>query len=77
MADAVDTVAVPNLLVTVAATPPTLVNRLTAALFASAARIGRTLPAAGQLDPRTSIFTEPIPLHPGARAYVRSVKSQV
>ena len=69
--------AVPNLLVTTATTPAGLVNRLAAALFASAGTIGRSIPAAGQLDPRTSIFTEPIPLHEGALSYYRGVKAQM
>jgi TRAP transporter TAXI family solute receptor len=73
----VSTVAVPNLLVTMVTTPAGLVYRLAAALFASAGTIGRSIPAAGQLDPRTSIFTEPIPLHEGALAYYRSVKAQM
>jgi uncharacterized protein len=67
-------VAVPNLLVTLAGTGTALVNRVAQALFASAGRIGESIPAAGQLDPRSSIFTGAIPLHDGARDYYRSVK---
>jgi TRAP transporter TAXI family solute receptor len=70
----VTTVAVPNLLVTLAGTGTALVNQVAQALFASAGRIGESIPAAGQLDPRSSIFTGAIPLHDGARDYYRSVK---
>jgi TRAP transporter TAXI family solute receptor len=73
----VTTVAVPNLLVTLAATPAELVRRVVAALFATVGRISATVPSAGQLDERSSIFTGPVPLHEGAVAYFRSVKVQM
>ena len=72
--DAVPTLAVPNLLVTTTRTPPGEVRALTAALFACASEVSRTVPVAAQLNPQTAIFTEPVPLDEGALAYYRSVK---
>ncbi|OLE24297.1 MAG: hypothetical protein AUG49_13670 [Catenulispora sp. 13_1_20CM_3_70_7] len=72
------TIAVPNLLLTTAATDVAQVRDVTAALFDNAARIARAdVPEAAQLDLRTAIFTEPIRLHDGARDYYRSVKAMI
>jgi uncharacterized protein len=72
------TIAVPNLLLTTTATDAAQVRNVTAAMFDNAARIARAnVPEAAQLDLRTAIFTEPIPLHDGARDYYRSVKSMI
>jgi TRAP transporter TAXI family solute receptor len=71
------TVAVPNLLVTTTDLPAGQAQGLIAALFASAPRIGRTVPVAAQLDRHTAIYTEPIPLHDGAVTYYRSVAVDV
>jgi TRAP transporter TAXI family solute receptor len=68
---AVATVAVPNYLVTAASTSDELVRDTTEALFVDAPKISERVPAAGHLDRRTAIYTEPIPLHPGALAYYR------
>lgn len=74
--DALPTLAVPNLLVTTTRVPPDAVRALTAALFASAAAISRTVPVAAQLNPQTAIFTEPVPLHLGALEFYRSTKPE-
>jgi TRAP transporter TAXI family solute receptor len=68
------TVAVPNLLITLASTPADLVRRVVAALFDSAATLSGGIPAVAQLDRRVAIFTGTIPLHDGAVAYYRSTK---
>jgi uncharacterized protein len=68
------TVAVPNLLVTLASTPADLVRRVVAALFDSAPELSGDIPAVAQLDRRVAIFTGTIPLHDGAIAYYRSTK---
>jgi uncharacterized protein len=75
---AIRTLAVPNLLVTTTGADSGQVTALTAALFDNAGRIARAgVPEAAQLDVRTAIFTQPIPLHDGARDYYRSTKPQV
>lgn len=70
----VTTVTQPNLLVTLAATDPSRVREFTQALFANAASHGQTVAVAEDLDPLEAIYTEPIPLHPGALEYYRSIK---
>ncbi len=72
---AVGTVAVPNLLITLDTVPATVVNRVLGALFASASQVGRAIPAAVQLDPRSAPFTNRLPLHPAATSYYRSHKA--
>jgi TRAP transporter TAXI family solute receptor len=68
----VTTVAVPNYLVTAATTDPGLVREITGQLFDAAPRMSDRVPAAGHLDRRTAIYTQPVPLHPGALGYYRS-----
>jgi uncharacterized protein len=70
----VSTVAVANLLITTRRTDDALVERLTRTVIRSRDHIGRKVHAAQQLDLRTAIYTEPLPLHDGARRYYRSVK---
>jgi TRAP-type uncharacterized transport system substrate-binding protein len=70
----ITTVTQPNLLVTLAATDPDRVREFTQALFDNAASHGKTVPVAEELDPLEAIYTEPIPLHPGALQYYRSIK---
>jgi TRAP transporter TAXI family solute receptor len=72
------TLAVPTMLVTTSGADAGRVTALTAALFDNADTIARAgVPEAAQLDIRTAIFTEPIPLHEGAREYYRTTKPQV
>lgn len=68
-AGAVETMTVPNYLVTSANAPEALVYEATNVLFDSRARVSRTVPAVALLDQRQAIFTSPVPLHPGAKKY--------
>ncbi|MEU1627868.1 TAXI family TRAP transporter solute-binding subunit [Streptomyces sp. NPDC020096] len=70
----VETIAVANLLVTTDRTDPALVQRVTQTVIASRDRIGAVVHSAQQVDLRTAIFTDPLPLHEGARRYYLSVK---
>ncbi|MDF2259137.1 TAXI family TRAP transporter solute-binding subunit [Streptantibioticus ferralitis] len=70
----VETIAVANLLVTMDRTDPALVDRVTRTVIASRDRIGAVVHSAQQVDLRTAIFTDPLPLHEGARRYYLSVK---
>ncbi|NUR58186.1 MAG: TAXI family TRAP transporter solute-binding subunit [Catenulispora sp.] len=70
----VTTIAVPNLLVTLAGTRDTDVWRFTSALFADKPALAPRVLVARQLDPSIAVYTEPIELHPGAAGYYRSIK---
>lgn len=65
----VETMMVPNYLVTSTQAPKQLVFEATKALFDSRPQLSRTVPAVALLDPRQAIFTSPVPLHPGAEKY--------
>ncbi|MFJ1795972.1 TAXI family TRAP transporter solute-binding subunit [Kitasatospora griseola] len=71
---AVATVAVPNLLVTRANVDPALVEALTRVVIDSRDRIGGEVHAAQLVDLRTAVYTDPLPLHEGAKRYYQSVK---
>src|SRR5690606_33968989 len=62
---------VPNYLVTAEDVPDALVRDVLAELFAARPEIVRHVPAAALLDRRLAIFTDPVPLHPGAEDYYR------
>lgn len=66
---AVETMTVPNYLVTSADAPERVVFEITQTLFDARTEIARTVPAAALLDRRQAIFTSPLPLHPGAAEY--------
>ncbi|MFD8482657.1 TAXI family TRAP transporter solute-binding subunit [Kitasatospora sp. NPDC059673] len=70
----VPTVAVPNLLVTRADVDPALVEALTRVVIDSRDRIGGEVHAAQLVDLRTAVYTDPLPLHEGAKRYYQSVK---
>ncbi|ORT55023.1 TAXI family TRAP transporter solute-binding subunit [Streptomyces sp. CB03238] len=70
----VETVAVANLLVTTDRTDPALVEAFTRTVIHSRDRIGREVHPAQLVDLRTALYTDPLPLHEGARRYYRSVK---
>ncbi|MGC8918529.1 TAXI family TRAP transporter solute-binding subunit [Streptomyces sp. PG2] len=72
--NAVPTLAVANLLVTRASAGADLTEQLTRTVIDSRDRIGRKVHAAQRVDLRTAIYTDPLPLHEGARRYYRSVK---
>jgi TRAP transporter TAXI family solute receptor len=70
----VATLAVPNLLVTRADVDTRLVEGVTRAVIDSRDTIGSQVHAAQVVDLRTAVYTDPLPLHEGARRYYRSVK---
>ncbi|MEV6207686.1 TAXI family TRAP transporter solute-binding subunit [Kitasatospora sp. NPDC051914] len=71
---AVPTVAVPNLLITRDDVDPGLVQGVTAAVIDSRDTIGSVVHAAQLVDLRTAVYTDPLPLHEGARRYYTSIK---
>ncbi|OKJ00948.1 TAXI family TRAP transporter solute-binding subunit [Kitasatospora sp. CB01950] len=70
----VSTVAVPNLLVTRADVDPALVEAVTRVVIDSRDRIGGQVHAAQLVDLRSAVYTDPLPLHDGAKRYYQSVK---
>ncbi|MEU5832922.1 TAXI family TRAP transporter solute-binding subunit [Streptomyces diacarni] len=70
----VKTVAIANLLVTTDRTDPALTEGITRSVIKSRDQIGREVHAAQKVDLRTAIYTDPVPLHEGARRYYRSAK---
>lgn len=70
----VATVAVANLMVTRDDTPTGLVQAMTRAVIDSRDAIGAKVHAAQLVDLRTALYTDPLPLHEGARRYYTSVK---
>lgn len=71
---AVRTIGVPSLLVVDRRMPDDVAQDLTALLFESRGALFEAHPVALHLHPRSAIATLPVPLHPGAAAYYRSVK---
>lgn len=72
--ESVKTIAVANLLVTMDDTDPELTESVTRSVIDSRDRIGAEVHAAQLVDLRTAVFTDPLPLHAGARRYYVSVK---
>ncbi|GIE31651.1 C4-dicarboxylate ABC transporter substrate-binding protein [Actinoplanes italicus] len=70
----VATVAVPNLLVVSATMPEDLAYDLTRLLMERRGELAAAHPAAERLELRAAISTLPVPLHPGAARYYKSVK---
>ncbi|MEV6161763.1 TAXI family TRAP transporter solute-binding subunit [Streptomyces sp. NPDC052052] len=70
----VPTVAVANVLVTTDRTDPAMTEAFTRTVIDSRDRIGREVHAAQLVDLRTAIYTDPLPLHEGAKRYYQSVK---
>lgn len=70
----IQTIAIPNLLVTTSRADAGLVERITRAVIDSRDWIGKRVHAAQLVDLPTAVFTDPLPLHEGARRYYRSVK---
>lgn len=68
------TIAVPNYLVTRSDLPYRFAYNLLATLLDHRPDIGVAVPVANWLDPRTAIYTDPLPLHPGALGYYRDFK---
>ncbi|WP_369232847.1 TAXI family TRAP transporter solute-binding subunit [Streptomyces sp. R21] len=74
LGQAVQTVAVANLLITREDSDPKLTEELTRTVINSRDHIGAVVHAAQLVDLRTAVYTDPLQLHEGARRYYRSVK---
>jgi TRAP transporter TAXI family solute receptor len=72
--DATLTLALANYLVAPASLDEGLVYRVTEILIRKRDTIAAGVPSAELLDVRNAIQTDPIPLHPGALRYYRSIK---
>ncbi|MGI5340445.1 TAXI family TRAP transporter solute-binding subunit [Streptomyces sp. CA-181903] len=72
--EVVKTIAVANLLITTEDTDARLTEGVTRTVIASRDRIGQVVHAAQRVDLRTAVFTDPLPLHSGARRYYVSSK---
>ncbi|MGW4852099.1 TAXI family TRAP transporter solute-binding subunit [Streptomyces sp. NPDC004288] len=70
----IETLAVANLLVTTVDADADLVEGFTRTVIGSRDGIGRQVHPAQLVDLRTAVYTDPLPLHDGARRYYRSVK---
>ncbi|ANS68413.1 secreted protein [Streptomyces lincolnensis] len=70
----VPTLAVSNLLITRENMDPRLTEWVTRTVIRSRDGIGSVVHSAQLVDLRTAIYTDPLPLHDGARRYYRSVK---
>ncbi|MEE1751683.1 TAXI family TRAP transporter solute-binding subunit [Streptomyces sp. SP18CS02] len=70
----VETLAVANLLVTTDRTDAELTEGVTSTVIRSRDRIGGEVHPAQLVDLRTAIYTDPLPLHDGARRYYSSAK---
>ena len=71
---AVSTLAVPNFLVVPTSMPEHTAYALTRILMERHEALARAHPAGERFDVRSAIGTMPVPLHPGAARYFRSVK---
>ncbi|WP_239097426.1 TAXI family TRAP transporter solute-binding subunit [Asanoa ferruginea] len=71
---AVSTLAVPNFLVVPTDMPDDVAYNLTKLLMEKHEALARAHPAGERFDVRSAIGTMPVPLHPGAARYFRSVK---
>ena len=71
---AVSTLAVPNFLVVPTEMPDDVAYDLTKLLMERHEALARAHPAGERFDVRSAIGTMPVPLHPGAARYFRSVK---
>lgn len=69
--ESVQTMAVPNYLVTSSDTPDGVVRDILESVFDGRTDIARRVPVASLLDRRQAIFTGPVDLHPGAIEYYR------
>lgn len=68
------TMAVPNYLIASSEASPELIRSIVRVLFDSRSSIAAEVRAAALLDRREAIFTEPVPLHPGAAQYYRDAR---
>jgi hypothetical protein len=72
--DPVVTLLVRNFLLVDAAMPDDLAFALVESLFAAQNQLTQAIPAALTIDPRSAIGTQPVPLHPGAERFFKSIK---
>jgi TRAP transporter TAXI family solute receptor len=72
--DAVTTLVVPNFLLVTDRMPDDVAEALVRGLFNAAPHLAVVNTAALAIDVHTAIYTDPVPLHPGAEAYYRSAK---
>ncbi|WP_171162713.1 TAXI family TRAP transporter solute-binding subunit [Streptomyces sp. I05A-00742] len=72
--EVVKTIAVANLLITTEGVDANLTEGVTRTVIGSRDSIGQEVHAAQLVDLRTAVFTDPLPLHDGARRYYVSVK---
>jgi hypothetical protein len=72
---AVTTLVVPNFLLVTDKMSDDVARALVSGLFEAIPQLILVNTAARAIDIHTAIFTEPVPLHPGAEAYYRSTKS--
>ena len=72
--EATATMTVPNYLVVAESAPDEVVRDVLRVLFEARSEIAADVPAAALLDRRQAIFTDPVPLHPGAVASYRDAR---
>ena len=70
----ITTLVVPNFLLVTDAMPDSVAEALVRGLFDAQPALARANPAAKSIDARSAIETTPVPLHPGAEHYYRSIK---
>ncbi len=74
LAAPVTTLVLPNFLVVPASMPDDIAEALVRGLFEARAQLARAAGAALSIDVHPAIETSPMPLHPGALKYFRSIK---
>jgi hypothetical protein len=72
--EAVTTLVVPNFLLVTDRMSDDVAEALVRGLFNATGQLVVVNAAALAIDLHTAIYTEPVPLHPGAEAYYRSAK---
>jgi TRAP transporter TAXI family solute receptor len=70
----ISTIGITNVLVVHRDMPDALARRLTKLLFAARPELRAAHADANQIDPRSALATYPVPLHPGAERYYRTIK---
>lgn len=70
----VTTLTVPNFLLVTDRMPGDVAEALVSGLFSATGKLAGVNAAALGIDVHSAIYTQPVPLHPGAAAYYRSAK---
>jgi TRAP transporter TAXI family solute receptor len=68
------TLTVPNFLLVTDRMPADVANALVTGLFGATGRLAGVNAAARAIDVHSAIYTQPVPLHPGAEQYYRDTK---